>query len=228
VSEAQDFRYERKFFLSGLSTREIEWIIKRHSALFREIHSERFVNNIYFDTPTLDYYYSNLEGDSERMKVRIRWYGDLEGKIAAPALELKSKRGNVGSKASYRLAEFEMGPDLDRRAALALFERSSLPKRLADTLHGVEPILVNRYRRRYFQSVDKRFRITLDADMEVRPVRAAGSRSLERCIDTHHRIVELKYVPDDDSEASRVTAEFPFRVTKSSKYAKGVTDLFVS
>lgn len=41
-------------------------------------------------------YQDNLIGISDRMKVRIRWYGALLGLIEEPVLELKIKRGFLG------------------------------------------------------------------------------------------------------------------------------------
>ena len=76
-----DYRYERKFFITSLSRFEVESIVKLHPAIFSEIFHERFVNNIYLDSSDLINFYENIEGQSNRIKIRIRWYGELFGYI---------------------------------------------------------------------------------------------------------------------------------------------------
>ena len=47
---SSQFRFERKFFITQLSSLDIEYIIKVNPAIFSEIFNKRNVNNIYFDT----------------------------------------------------------------------------------------------------------------------------------------------------------------------------------
>ena len=84
---------------------------------------------------------------------------------------------------------------------------------------------MNRYIRKYFVSVDGKYRITLDHDMEYYRIGSANNSFLERVMHDDYVILELKYGKDADSEASRVTNDFPFRLTKSSKYILGVESL---
>ena len=107
ILNPESFRYERKFLISQLSRHEIESIIRLHPAAFSEIYHQRFVNNIYFDTVGLSAYKDNLTGISDRLKVRIRWYGDLFCLIEEPFLELKIKRGFLGGKLRFPLASFQ-------------------------------------------------------------------------------------------------------------------------
>ena len=93
VLPGEKWRYERKFFISGLKKEDIEFMVKLHPAIFREIYHERTVNNLYFDSYEMKSYLDNVSGNSQRAKVRIRWYGDLFGIIEKPVLEVKIKRG---------------------------------------------------------------------------------------------------------------------------------------
>ncbi len=88
-------RYERKFMVTAMSLRAIESRIKLHPSYFREAYSQRYINNIYFDTQTLKYYHENERGVSNREKVRIRWYGDTFGAIQNPKLEIKIIKLNL-------------------------------------------------------------------------------------------------------------------------------------
>src|SRR3712207_351051 len=103
-----DLRYERKFFITGRSAKEIEQQLHFHPACFKEIYNERWINNIYLDTLGFNNYYDNLEGERERWKTRIRWYGGLFGEISKPVLEFKIKRGLLGNKKSYPLRSFTL------------------------------------------------------------------------------------------------------------------------
>ena len=51
-------------------------------------------------------YYDNIEGQTNRIKVRIRWYNNLFGSIENPTLELKIKNGLLGKKISTNIKQF--------------------------------------------------------------------------------------------------------------------------
>ena len=99
----ENFRYERKFLLTSLMKHHLAVIIRNHPSMFSEAYPERFVNNIYFDTLSMSHYWDNVAGITPRIKVRIRWYGDLLGEIEKPVLEFKLKNSLLGSKNSYLL-----------------------------------------------------------------------------------------------------------------------------
>ena len=102
------YRFERKFFITGLTKYEIESVVKLHPAIFSEIFHKRHINNIYFDTFSLKNLHDNVEGASDRIKVRIRWYGELYGYIEKPVLEIKIKNGLLGKKISVPVEPFTL------------------------------------------------------------------------------------------------------------------------
>ena len=102
------YRYERKFFISEISSHDINYIIKQNPGMFSETYYKRCINNIYLDTLGLDNYFDNIHGDLRRTKTRIRWYGELFGHIAYPILEFKIKVGLVGRKLRYKLPSFKL------------------------------------------------------------------------------------------------------------------------
>ena len=75
------FRYERKFLVEELGKKEALFVIKENPAMFSEIFHERRINNIYFDSSNMESYHDNVMGNSQRVKIRIRWYNDLFGHI---------------------------------------------------------------------------------------------------------------------------------------------------
>jgi len=220
---ANGLRYERKFVTFELDLAETLAVVRFHPALFREAFHPRFVNNIYFDTPSFDHYQANVCGVANRVKCRIRWYGAPLGPIARPTLELKRKRGLVGSKESHPLFPFDLDARFDARL---LFEKSDLPEPLRCDLASLRPVLVNRYRRRYFVSRDESYRLTLDSELGFRtPTRGPG-RSPSWVGRDGRVIVELKFGIGKEDEAARIATRFPFRLTRSSKYVVGVDALY--
>lgn len=221
-----DYRYERKFFVSALTGPEIELMVKLHPASFSEIYHERFINNIYLDSVDMRNYFDNVDGLRDRVKVRIRWYGDLFGYIDKPVLELKIKRGLVGRKESYPLVPFSMDENLERNTLVDVFSRSEIPEILRLDLNWLEASLLNRYRRKYFQSADRRYRITIDSDMEFYQIRAYNNAFLHRSVDRDSLVVELKYTTENDQHVEQIANLFPVRVTRSSKYVNGIERVY--
>ena len=106
--EKSRYRYERKFVIRDQSFQKVENLVKMHPAVFRQTFQRRFVNNIYFDSYNYKNYFENVDGDFNRLKIRIRWYGSLFGHIKKPILELKIKNSHLGEKKSFQLPVFEI------------------------------------------------------------------------------------------------------------------------
>jgi hypothetical protein len=218
-------RYERKFRIESCSRSVAEHTILRHRALFREIFHERYVNSIYYDTTDLRLYFQNVDGDAERDKVRIRWYGDLIGTHPNTVLERKRKYGLVGTKESTSIGALNFVPGVSGRELVAAIDREGVPELLRATSRSLRPVLHVRYRRRYYRTVCGRFRVTIDDKLSfVRLV--PGFNSLAHRASDSAIILELKYALDDDAAAVAIASALPFRMTRNSKYVVGVDKLF--
>lgn len=215
------FRFERKFLTRQLQFDQLEQIVRNHSACFREIFHIRQVNNIYFDTPGLKFFNDNVSGSASRTKVRIRWYGEDHRQIHSPVLEFKYKEGLVGRKSSFLLNDFELPEKPDSQFFDSLFESSDLPGVVLENLNGLEPTILNSYRRKYFLSFDTHYRFTIDRDLANKDIRS-GKLGMKQSIADQHRVLELKYSQEFDSEADQVIGQLPMRITKSSKYVSGL------
>jgi hypothetical protein len=162
--ESNKFRYERKFVVPYLIKDEVEAVIKNNPAFFREIYSERKINNIYLDTVDYKNYFDNVLGNADRTKVRIRWYGEPKEIIEKPVLELKIKRGLVGTKLSFPIESFKKY-ELGRKVFHIIFRKAYLPDWLFDKLKNHRIALFNSYIRKYYLSSCRRFRVTIDSDL---------------------------------------------------------------
>jgi SPX domain protein involved in polyphosphate accumulation len=220
-SQAEELRYERKFLVVDRSVSEIEQLLKFNPACFSEIYEERTVNNVYFDTFGFNNYYDNVEGNTERIKPRIRWYGELFGPAKA-ILEFKIKKGLMGKKEFYKLANFSLDKDFSRAKVVNALDMQKTPIHILDIMRSVYPTVLNSYNRKYFISADKNFRITIDKDLSFFGIGYNQPLFLNKVKKYNVVVVELKYNAMFEEEAKTIAGEFPFALTKNSKYLQGI------
>ena len=225
MSKLKNLRYERKFVISELHSYEIENLIKHHPAMFSEIFYERRVNNIYLDSMGRENYQEHLAGASQRLKIRIRWYGKVFGIIKNPILELKIKKNELGKKSFFQLKPFILDKDFSVKLLQKVFLKSDLPKWLIEKLRLYHPTLLNSYKRKYFISFDKKHRITLDKNQIFFKIKDIGNSFKERIANNDSCVLEVKYSLKDYKKAANIMQKFPFRLTANSKYLSGI-DLF--
>ena len=221
-----NYRFEKKFIIPERLTPSIEEVVKSNSALMRKIFCPRFINNIYFDNSRFKFFFENIDGVSERMKTRIRWYGNLKGRIKKPVLEFKQKHGLTGSKTSIALPSFDLKDIYHPGFLRSLFKNSNLDMRKKELMLILTPSLINRYQRKYFLSFDQKFRVTLDNHLKYYPVSSPEQLSSCGLKDSLSMIMELKYSPIYQLESNNITQEFPFRVIKNSKYVRGIQIIY--
>lgn len=221
------FRYERKFLVEDLMPFQVAALIKQHPRLFYAPYPPRYVDNLYMDTPDMINYFDNVAGATQRRKVRVRWYGDPFGEIVRPLLEVKRRDGVVGTKHTYPLSGFKMDTRFCDRLLQRALAESDLPPEARLALRGLHVVLFNRYFRHYFATRDGNFRITLDYQMEFYKVNGKfGNQFIHRQFNARDVVVELKYEVEQEPQANRVAAFFPFRVTRNSKYVQGVERVY--
>lgn len=223
----EQLRYERKFLIVDYSYRDVEHLIKLHPSCFTEIFHQRQVNNIYFDTLGMNAYYDNIEGEKNRVKVRIRWYGDTFGNIQSPVLEYKIKKGLLGNKDSHKLNSFILDESFNKKQIVNALNTDSIPLVVKNELLSLKPTLLNSYTRKYFLSVDKKFRLTIDHNLSYFKIGYTENTFLNKVEDKKSTVLELKYDKDDELEAKQVGEIFPFMLTKNSKYLQGLERIFI-
>lgn len=222
-----EYRYERKFFVDQLDAKQTIAILKQHPAMFSEIYPPRYINNIYMDDPLMENYFDNVSGITERRKARIRWYHDLFRTIDDPLLEFKIKRGIVGTKAQYPFPAFQLDERFTERRFKDLIRKSNFSQAIRAHLLTLEPVLLNRYLRWYFATPDRKFRVTVDTGLTYYHLNKFSNQFIHKQVDYEDIVVELKYQADDDPQAGRITAGFPFRMTRSSKYVQGIERVYL-
>jgi hypothetical protein len=218
-------RFERKFVIADSTVKEVEAQLMLHPALFRGIHEPRSVNNIYLDSLEFSHFFDNVEGNARRRKVRIRWYGSLEGTARSPKLEIKEKSGHIGWKQSFSIPDFDFDEQFDTKNLQAVIGSAELPPALRQDLQTLRPALVNRYHRKYLLSWDRLFRVTLDDQLAYFGINNLASRFSFPKRNDEEVILELKYQEAHDDAARQITNAFHWRLGKNSKYVSGLMAL---
>ena len=217
--KVSDYRYERKFFVEKLSAHEVKAIIKIHPFQFSEIYNERNINNIYFDSSNLDCLNDNIIGLDKRMKVRVRWYGELYGEKQKPILELKLRNGALGKKHSMPVDPFKL--DIGDSGKFFSSKLKYYGRKLNVDLSDFNATLINQYKRSYFLSYDKKIRATIDSYQLFCKLKNNVVPTFIK--DSNSVILELKYANNMDVVGRAASNLLPFRLTKSSKYVRGLT-----
>jgi len=218
----REWRYERKFAIENISPREAEISILTNKALFREIYHGRQINNIYFDNIYFNAYHSNIEGLSNRKKYRIRWYGDLFGEAIEPILEVKIKNSALGTKYKYKINNFKVTRKFDSKLLFKVLEKSDIPEHIFYEISTLEPSLLNSYFRSYYISANNNYRITIDQALTYYYI-GPGINFILPKNSKEGVVLEIKYSVEDDDEVQIITNQFPFRLTRNSKYVQGLS-----
>ncbi|MEM9051734.1 MAG: polyphosphate polymerase domain-containing protein [Bacteroidota bacterium] len=218
----QNARFERKFVVENQSVQFVRQIIRINPIGFRSVFEPRRINNIYFDSPSLNNYFDNHFGKSARTKVRIRWYGDTFGRIDNPILEFKMKRALVGKKKSFKLLPFELSEATTKQDFFELFKSSNLPEEVLNEVKRMVPTLLNSYKREYYKSFDGKYRFTVDVNLKFYNVKPKNNRFKRFTEEKDTIIIELKYDENDTDKVSLITSSFPVRLNKYSKYVRGI------
>lgn len=216
-TDSLSYRLEYKYRSHQKSLPEMYDLLRVNPLSFEEVYGERTVNNIYLDHPSLKGYFQNLDGVADRVKYRIRWYGDR----GSPQLELKIKRGALGSKIVAPIDALDVQAFLHRgdvREIISLVGNDAI----SELLKQLEPIVINNYSRRYLVSRNGKVRVTLDHGIRYK----LFGHDSAGIADPATVIVEIKADRSEMDEVSRVGNDLPMRRERFSKYVAGLQLLF--
>ncbi len=215
-------RMEIKFISDEVHLDHILHWLHLHPSAFTRPFPDRWVKNVYFDTWDCRAFSENLGGASLRAKVRYRWYGESKTPEAG-MLEIKRKRNLFGWKLQYKVAQTPYQP----RAGWKEIRHAMLAHLSPEGRRWLEdnplPVLINRYRRRYFESADGKIRATVDTALGIWDQRFDCRPNYRRQANLPAvMVVEFKFARRDRDLASDVVRTMPLRVSRFSKYASGL------
>lgn len=218
--KTKKYRFERKYVIPHILKNDIECIIKTSPFSCRTIHHPRQVNNIYFDGIMFQKYYENIDGNNKRSKYRIRWYGERLCNIKEIKLEIKIKRNLIGYKELYSLNSFDTRKGLFYNDIISLLINSNLPFDVMQKIKFMQPTLLNSYQRRYYESYDRKIRITIDDNLLYQSL--LSNKFNSSFVHNNYSILELKYNQEYNDYASKLASVLPIKLTKYSKYITGI------
>jgi hypothetical protein len=218
-------RYEIKFIINPIEYHRVHNWLHRHTSCLKTEYPDRQVNNVYFDSYTYQSYCQNIFGLSEKSKVRLRWYG-VAKEPQNGSLEIKSKRNHLNWKLIYKIENNIALKGSDWRA-FRLGIREQLP---AEGRRWIEmnplPVLINRYKRKYFVSKYKDIRVTLDSNLDIydqshKPFPNYSSKSnLPKVL-----VLEIKFQREQKSYFLQTFRDIPWRSSRYSKYIAGLLSI---
>jgi SPX domain protein involved in polyphosphate accumulation len=207
-----DFRFEKKFVASVNDLMFIENYIQSRGA--SPIYQPRWINNIYTDFDDMRSLHENMDGLSDRVKTRFRWYGETFGNIQITA-EQKIKSDDVNRKNSIKLGTFNFSNNQETTQLFSEISERLLENDQDGLFWNViqqHPTLINRYHRSYFMSLDNQVRITIDTELQY------YNCQFETISQHDHIIIELK-----SPSENLISGDFlPLQLNKSSKYVEGM------
>lgn len=185
---------------------------------FKEIYNKRQINSIYFETKNFSDLIDTINGEKNRSKLRLRWYGSTFNNSTKPVLENKIKINNQNFKIKHNLdfVEFknEISSNYIKDIVKDLKNLSSLSKFKIQTR---EPNLLVTYTRRYFMY--NNVRITLDTNLRSKDFyRKKKITDKDFFRKKKISIVEIKYKDNCYGDVKKITSCFNNRVGKFSKY----------
>ena len=216
----QEIKY--KVFLKDEQTL-YDWLYS--SSFFQESYNSRLVNSLYFDTPNYDFASSNMSGESKRIKVRGRWYGQLgenflDSFVSESMIfnfEVKRKINSLSDKLNIGSIKFDKKDEYLRRMKSIQDELESVCGNYS-TLSAFKLLstVFTHYEREYFElNSDNKIRLTIDKNISYCNSKAPSDLML---LAKDYVIVELKFNPGSRKKVNALMKNFPFRQVRSSKF----------
>ena len=206
-------RFERKWIYRSNNHLIIINSLIRSSFFFNKQYPDRRVNSIYFDDDNYSSIKQNLDGVSEKKKIRVRWYG-MQSKLVKPVLEIKSKRGLETKKEAFNISELNDLEYID-------FKNLKLIKDVVNsknkTKNIISPILTTNYDRQYFISNNGSVRATVDYNLKSTYLKNFSQLSIIKNFSSSC-ILEIKYPTNLDKYVRRNLKDITLRLSKNSKF----------
>ena len=204
-------RYERKYLIEKNNDFFFKNFLLRNN--FQYIYEKRKVNSIYFDTNDFKFFEENINGVSQRKKVRLRWYNDEIDKLI---IEIKNKKGFLGWKDNHRINNLENNLKINE-----FYKKKNYFKNIkVFNKFNLKPVIKVSYLREYFQSFCQKFRATVDTNLQV----SVNLSDANPKFNLQKDIMEFKYDYEKDETFRNFLAStnFKFRFQKFSKYVSGI------
>ena len=206
-------RFERKWLFRSNNYLALINSLIRSKLFFRTQYPLRKVNSIYFDTYDYNSIRENLDGVSNKKKIRIRWYGD-KNTTKNPIIETKSKKGFETKKESMPIRELDDLKVFSLKNLKILKETINLKLKQKKIIY---PVLTTHYEREYFISLNGKIRATIDYDLKSVFLNNSSQIDIIKNF-KNICILELKYSTSLDKYVRKNLKDISLRLSKNSKF----------
>ncbi len=209
-------RFERKWIFKSNNSLALINALIRSNLFFRTQYPTRNVNSVYFDTYNYASIRQNLDGVSNKKKIRVRWYGNNDI-LTNPVLEIKSKKGFETKKESSSIKELEN---------VKLSELHIIKEKLNKKLKSkkiINPILTTHYEREYFVSLNKKIRATVDYNLKSIFLNNVTQIDIVKNF-KNICILEFKYSTSLDKYVRENLKGITLRLSKNSKFVNSALE----
>jgi hypothetical protein len=200
----KDLRLEKKFVLG----KNKEFFLKKFllNNYFKKLYPSRKINSIYLDTLDYSFIRDNIDGISDRKKIRFRWYNEDTKNIF---FEIKNKKNFVVLKTIQKIDKIKKKNLIDE------FRHHLMLNKINN--HNYKFVLKVSYDRSYWISPDKKFRATIDTK-----INATTIKNERKTISLPDTILEFKFIPNYELNFRNfINSKSSYlRVQKYSKYVR--------
>ena len=211
ISTNDRFRFERKWVFNN-NFLEIYNNLLKSKFFFKEAFPNRIINSIYFDDFSYTSVKENLEGDNDKIKIRLRWYSKNCYVLKNPKLEIKIKKQFQNYKIIKEL-------NILNNLNIKNIKNIKFISEKVNSIYKIKkiiPVSTTHYSRSYFISSNNLIRSTLDKDLRVS--RFNNNIFIPISRNFNKIILELKYNGKYDDYVRKNINLISSRYSKNSKY----------
>ena len=215
-------RYERKYETNYHILNELKIFLKSNS--FEEHFPSRIVSSIYFDTNNFKNYLDAESGNSDRAKIRARFY---DFNVHNISIEIKRKKSELGYKDYFNIKEIDKVSNMQP----IFLKKSDAIFKLPKTIFSIyRPNIYVEYNRHYFISSDGALRITFDNSINFsRITNISNNFKIKKRFPYNSSVIELKYDANylpSNKFLSNLFDRFNLTFSKFSKYCIAINSIY--
>ena len=173
-----------------------------------------------------------MSGESKRIKIRARWYSELDESFLNGFLsdskvfnfEVKRKINSLSDKLNIGEIKFDKKDNYLGRVESIQNELDVVCNNFL-TLSGYKLLstVFTNYEREYYElNSNNKIRLTIDKNISYRNSKAPSDLLM---LAKDYVIVELKFHPELRNQVNKLMKNFPFRQVRSSKFLSSLTQI---
>ena len=156
------------------------------------------------------------------MKIRYRWYSPFKEQKTGK-LEFKFKRNIFGWKKRFLIPGLIINSNLTLRRLKMIVKDNLNGKEKIIFENNCHPKIINQYKREYFESHNKKFRVTIDKSHQIYDQRLKKKINLKnKTLTQKYIVVEFKFDRKNASLSKKMLESLPFRISRNSKYINSI------